>query len=235
MESIGARLKKIREEKRITLEEVNKKTKLSLNILKAIEEDRFTNYAPAYIKGFLKIYCKFLEIDPKEFISEYEKSSILPEKEVISKKPPKKLKFSSFPKIHLKTKKIFLSILIILILTLFFIFTLSVFKRIKISAPPKENVSSVKEDITEKKEIKIALKAKEDCWMKVCVDGKTVFQGILKKGRQESWQAEKKIVLDVGNAGSLILEVDGRILDPLGRKGQVIKGILITREGVSIK
>lgn len=235
MESLGFRLKKIREEKNISLEEIKKKTKLSLNVLKALEENNLTDYAPAYIKGFLKIYCKFLDIDPADFISEYEKNFILQKKEMISKKGlPKKIKLPFLPKIHPKTKRIIPSVLIILILTLSFIFGFSIFKRLK-SSVPKKIVSSIKEDIKQKKELRIALKAKEDCWVRVYVDGKTVFQSILKKGRQESWQAEKKIVLDVGNAGALILEVDGKILSPLGRRGQVIKDILITREGVSIK
>ena len=58
MESPGARLKKIRLEKGISLEEVHKKTRIHLDLLKAIEEDSLINLSPVYTKGFLKIYCQ---------------------------------------------------------------------------------------------------------------------------------------------------------------------------------
>ena len=60
MESIGARLKKIRLEKGLTLEDAHKQTRIHLNILKAIEEDSLINISPIYIRGFLKNYFKFL-------------------------------------------------------------------------------------------------------------------------------------------------------------------------------
>ncbi|MCX5703471.1 MAG: helix-turn-helix domain-containing protein, partial [Candidatus Omnitrophica bacterium] len=71
MEYTGAGLKKIRLERGISLEEVQKKTKIHLNILKAIEGDSLTDLSPVYLKGFLKIYCKFLGLDPKDKILDY--------------------------------------------------------------------------------------------------------------------------------------------------------------------
>lgn len=70
-EPIGEKLKKIRQEKGISLEEAHKKTKIHLNILKAIEGEGLINLSPIYLKGFLKIYCNFLGVDPKEGIPDY--------------------------------------------------------------------------------------------------------------------------------------------------------------------
>jgi cytoskeletal protein RodZ len=75
-EPIGDKLKKVRQNKGLSLEDVQKKTKIHLNILKAIEGDGLTNLSPIYLKGFLKIYCKFLGIDPKECIPDYKESSL---------------------------------------------------------------------------------------------------------------------------------------------------------------
>ena len=61
-----------------------------------------------------------------------------------------------------------------------------------------------------------------------------VFQNILKKGRYESWQADQKIEFSLGNAGVVDLEVNGKLVSNLGRRGQVIKNIVITREGLTI-
>jgi transcriptional regulator with XRE-family HTH domain len=231
MESIGSYLKEIRKRKNISLEEVREKTKLSLNVLRALEEDRFSDYAPAHIKGFLKIYCRFLGIEPSELISEYEKSFILKKEKITPERInlPRRFKFP----LPLRIERIILPILILFILTLSFIFGSHILRRkfhSKKSIPLKEEVGLKKEW----KSLRLGLRAKEDCWIRICIDGKTIFRGILKKGSQESWEGKEKIELDVGNAGALSLEVNGKILSPLGRKGQVIKNILITKEGVKI-
>ena len=75
MQGCGAKLKKIRLEKGITLEEAHKKTKIHLDILKALEADSVVNLSPIYIKGFLKIYCNFLRVDPQDYISDYKESA----------------------------------------------------------------------------------------------------------------------------------------------------------------
>jgi cytoskeleton protein RodZ len=46
-----------------------------LSILKAIEGDSLTNLSPVYLKGFLKIYSKFLGVDPKDYVDDYREPS----------------------------------------------------------------------------------------------------------------------------------------------------------------
>lgn len=77
IESIGQRLKKLRLEKGLSIEDVHKKTKIHLNILRAIEEDGLIGFNPTYMKGFLKIYCKFLGVDPNEYAKTYDSPRLL--------------------------------------------------------------------------------------------------------------------------------------------------------------
>jgi hypothetical protein len=69
--------------------------------------------------------------------------------------------------------------------------------------------------------------------MQVRVDGKVAFQNILKKSRAESWQAKERIVLSVANAGVVDLEVNGKLISNLGRRGQALKNITVTKEGLT--
>lgn len=71
MEPIGKILKKTRLEKGFALEDVQKKTKININILSAIEEENFINLSPIYVKGFLKIYSSFLGINLEDYMSVY--------------------------------------------------------------------------------------------------------------------------------------------------------------------
>ncbi|HQT44444.1 MAG TPA: helix-turn-helix transcriptional regulator [Candidatus Micrarchaeota archaeon] len=67
IETAGSRLKKIRQERGLSLEDVQKKTKIHLNVLRAIEGDSISDLSPIYLKGFIKIYCTSLGLDPKEY------------------------------------------------------------------------------------------------------------------------------------------------------------------------
>jgi cytoskeleton protein RodZ len=87
----------------------------------------------------------------------------------------------------------------------------------------------------EKKEkVVLVVRAKSKCWMQVKVDGKVVFQNILAQGAAESWQANDKIELWLGNAGGIELELNGKLLEKIGRPGQTLKNVVVTRSGLSV-
>ncbi|MCM8763327.1 MAG: DUF4115 domain-containing protein [Candidatus Omnitrophica bacterium] len=275
MESVGARLKKARLEKKLTLEEVYKKTKIHPNVLLAIEEDRFTQLNPVYLRGFLKIYSRFLGINPQEIIADFKEPKtyveIHPQEEeksdtIIAEKPIFKL---SHFKPYLKTAGFIL--LVIFSGILVFKATKFVVIRIKtavhtLATKPKKEVkkkerlvseikpqakpratpptplktqtpSGLKSEVVTKpvsSAIALNIRAKEDCYINLKADGKTLFQGVLKKGYVEAWAAKEKIELTVGNAGGIEVYINGNLIPPLGKRKQAIKNIIITKEGLSV-
>ncbi|RJO65291.1 MAG: DUF4115 domain-containing protein [Candidatus Omnitrophota bacterium] len=257
MESAGERLKKIRLQKGLSLEEVSKRTKIHLDILKNIEEDGIINLSPVYIKGFMKIYCKLLGVDPKDFIAGYQEPQthrvlVHEEKESLVKISLAKL--SSF-KLPFDSKTTARIAVIIVAVFLGFGALRFVWSKIK-SIPRKPKAAAVlkvpKEVQYEKEtkasardtaklakkekavEIRLGMYAKENSWVEVKVDGKTVLRNVLKKGRYESWQANDKIELSLGNAGGVELEVNTKHIPPLGRRGQAVKQVTITRDGLKV-
>lgn len=278
MESPGTRLKRLRLEKGISLEEVHKKTKVHLNILKAIEEDNLINFSPVYLKGFLKIYCKFLGVDPHEYIPEYKEpeyraalvDKLKEEPAAASATKPVSL-FQVIANIigrlkpyikNLKRKQVVVTLAVVIGI----IFLFKIGRMFSVKGSPSRKISRVatKSKTGDRKtsagsasrassvtaqptpssvtipqdkpvtSIKLGIRAKEDCWIQLKADGRMIFQNILKKGRYESWQADQKIEFSLGNAGVVDLEVNGKLVSNLGRRGQVIKNIVITREGLTI-
>jgi DnaJ-class molecular chaperone len=66
----GADLHKIRTELEIPLEEIAENTKVQIGMLRAIEEGNLELLPPAvYLKGFLKSYARYLQIDEKVVVS----------------------------------------------------------------------------------------------------------------------------------------------------------------------
>ncbi len=62
--SIGELLRKKREERKLTLEEVHRHTKISLEVLRSLEQDDIESFeSETYLKGFLRNYAQFLRLD----------------------------------------------------------------------------------------------------------------------------------------------------------------------------
>lgn len=264
-EPAGERLKKIRLQRGLSLEEVQKKTKIHLNILKAIEGESITNLNPVYLKGFLKIYCNFLGVDYKDYVSDYKESGLTPKTAPLEdiKVPKPILKNTAFSlktfKLNKKVKAVFLFILSIIVLWVL-LFNLGKFISSKRKSTARKQIGTVltKAPIKEAKpvnqavkkeaisltssksqkeifsQVTLVIRAKEKCWISLKTDGRIVFQRVLEKGRYESWKAKEKIEFSIGDASAVELQVNGQLFSKLGRKGQALKNITITKDGLKI-
>jgi len=288
MQKAGAYLKSIREDKGYTIQEISKSTKLSSAVIRALEEGRIDNVDPVYLKGFLKLYCRYLGLNWEVFISEYpisvlakkqQKSSAVKAQSkdrntsvVAAQRAATKKGGFSFLKLISANKKfiaLILTIIAVLLFT-FIVFRGCIFlfkklpkfelpkaapppakvikaappKKIPVPAPAKVPVSTpvakavgaplVGAQKPKPKEVTLAIRAQDDSFITLKVDGKIVYQRMMYKGKAETWSAKNKIELSVGNAGGLSLEVNGKPLLPLGKKGQQIKNILINSEGLKV-
>ncbi|MFH1888632.1 MAG: RodZ domain-containing protein [Candidatus Omnitrophota bacterium] len=252
-ESTGAKLKNLRLQKGLSLEEAHKKTKIHLDILKAIEDDSLINFSPVYIKGFLRIYCQFLGVDPRDFTSDYkEHKTTVKYVSELKKESRPAFKIRFFNPFPFKAIRVKLKIVIPLVLIGVFIIGLFNLGRFISSRSGRVSKKSVAPAAVARKDqakatttkpgglpaaknISLDIHARENCFIDVKADGKVIFHSILKKGRSESWKAKDRIELSLGNAGAVELEVNGKRISGLGRKGQSVKNILITREGLNIK
>ncbi|MCA9401476.1 MAG: helix-turn-helix domain-containing protein [Candidatus Omnitrophica bacterium] len=75
--SKGEQLKKIREERGISLDTIHEATKIPLDALKAIEEGyNVRTLSPFYYRGFIKIYAAYLNIDATDILDDFKKVSL---------------------------------------------------------------------------------------------------------------------------------------------------------------
>ncbi len=72
MGSFGDKLKRERELRGVTLEEISKATKIGTRALKALEDEHF-NQLPGGIfnKGFVRAYAKFLGLDEEQMVADF--------------------------------------------------------------------------------------------------------------------------------------------------------------------
>ena len=72
MESFGTRLKREREQRKITLDDIAVSTKIGTRFLAAIEEDRFDQLPGGiFNKGFIRAYARHLGMDENQAIADF--------------------------------------------------------------------------------------------------------------------------------------------------------------------
>ena len=72
MASFGDGLKREREKKKITLDEVAGSTKISVRMLRALEEEKFDQLPGGiFNKGFVRAYARHLGLDAEQAVTDY--------------------------------------------------------------------------------------------------------------------------------------------------------------------
>jgi cytoskeleton protein RodZ len=78
----------------------------------------------------------------------------------------------------------------------------------------------------------LAIKAIDEAWLSLALDGQPAKQFLLRAGESRSWSA-RHFSLTVGNAGGIMLSLDGHELQAIGRPGQVVRNLRIPDDGPS--
>jgi len=72
MQTIGERLEEARKRKGISIREAAETTKIRSDYLQKFEANYFdVDLPPLYLKGFLRAYARFLELDPERLLSDF--------------------------------------------------------------------------------------------------------------------------------------------------------------------
>jgi len=79
----------------------------------------------------------------------------------------------------------------------------------------------------------LKLSATERTWLSVSSDGKEVFAGILQPSESKTLTGLDRATMRVGNAGGIEVRWNGKVVSPLGTRGQVLT-IRITPEDFEI-
>ncbi len=101
MDSPGKCLKRERELRNLSIEEVSKSTRIKESFLKALEEDRYDLCPPSfYVRGFLTSYARYLGLDPEGILLRYQewiKPPLPAVEDTVREKPRRTFRFRFYP------------------------------------------------------------------------------------------------------------------------------------------
>lgn len=76
MPTFGENLRREREMRGVTLEEIGESTKISLRLLRAIEEDHFSELpGGVFTRSFIRSYARYLGLDEEHVLAEYKRTA----------------------------------------------------------------------------------------------------------------------------------------------------------------
>lgn len=87
--------------------------------------------------------------------------------------------------------------------------------------PAKPTVQPTTLAASSQKPVRVGLMLTAQSWIRVVVDGKPEFEGVLPEGSQRTWAADKELTLRAGNAGGVMISFNDGTAKPLGEAGAV--------------
>ena len=275
MGAFGERLKREREKRKITLDEVAKATKIGARLLQAIEEEKFDQLPGGmFNKAFVRSYARHLGLNEDQAAADYmeafrarhpedpladpeaEGRKILEQRAARVQQERRRMKHVSWGK----------AAVALLLLAFGFAVWGSYSRYIKSSdraetrkqkkitetsqpaAAAQTQVVDASAPVTSQPapqdaidnsqtaagSFQVLIKAREDSWIHIKVDGKDLPEDTLAADTQKSIQAISEVVIKAGNVGALDFWFNGQKLPAQGEMDQV-KIIAFGPSGLAIR
>lgn len=247
MKEIGEYLRRVREEKNISLKEVQESTKISLRYLEALDNGDFESIpGEVYRKGFLVNYATALGLDGQDILKKYYELKAKEEEEQRKIQLEQAIQNKNTPVVNLNwSKEVYLGIVAVLIV---FLIVFSFFAFPSFNNSPNvtdETVSgeSAKPEDTQglidkqllPAPITIYASFKEAVWVSVKADGVYLYTRdgttISPSSPKLLWTAQREMEIRLGNPAGVNLSFNGKDMGKLGERG-VVKLFKFTPEGL---
>jgi len=234
MQTIGEKLEEARKRKGISVREAAETTKIRGDYLQKFEANTFDiDLPPLYIRGFLRSYARYLELDPERVVNEY--NTLISEGKPVSRRESRegygRVDFAETSRAKesgeaannnrsTQDQAMLLkfgllgggAIVVVVIIIL-------LFKVIFSSASPKPVTTSNQSTVAQQTAVAqseppqtLTLTATDPTRVKVVQDsdGTVLFNASLARGESKSFKKQGKLLITVESGKNLRMEVNGR-------------------------
>jgi cytoskeleton protein RodZ len=242
MFSVGEVLKQARLEQALDLETVAARTKINIRCLTAIEADDRTSLPSGFFyRSFVDQYARLLSLDTREINAEVDRllslDAPLPlpgyENQVARDVPP------IMPARRFRWGRAGTSLAALVAVVVGCSGIYAWWHKTKIggatsvatkgspalpagAAVPLASIEKKPPATAPGSKVLLDLMAHEETWLSVTSDGKRLFSGILAPNQTKTVAGRDSATLKVGNAAALEVRLNGKLLAPLGGRGQVL-------------
>ena len=217
--------------------------------VKALEEGQYDVLpGEVYVKGFLRNYGNFLGLDGAQLVHRYSESS--PGHEHIPVVEHKQQKNAANQKGHKKLFGILAAVLTLAVAAGILYgwqqktaktsvppikqnpVTQSQNTAVPIPSPSQSNPVVTPNHLLPAKGVILVVRFTDRCWTSAIADGKTIYEGIPKTGEILTWEADRQIIVNLGNAAAADGSCNGQPQGKMGERGDVVVKVF-TAAGVA--
>ena len=231
---VGGKLRKAREDLGLTMEDVAGHTCIARHFLEAIEAGELESLPGlVFARNFVRQYADHLKLDPEPLLNALPK---LDESHIplpVAPAKPRSRRWDS------RGKSLVIStawlVAIAAVGTTAWTYrdvnlpSLHAAKTPEPNAPPPQihpgapiqQSAPIPQSAPVQQSVQVVVKASQATWVSLAADGKAFFAGTLKANETREVSATEQVKLVAGNAGGLIVSLNGRELEPIGPQGQV--------------
>lgn len=199
---IGSVLRKARLKKGHSLEVVGQHTRISKKFLEALEENRFEDFpAPAYLRGFLKCYCEYLELefDPLWKSAFPEATAPAPKEAAPAPAAPAQLPSSL---------GLFVVVLALASAAILFWAGRTHEPEPEAAQRPADPPAAL-QPLPALEQPRLNLVFKNESWISLKIDGQLKFEGRVPQGTRQEWKAQKSFLLRAPNPADMTVALNG--------------------------
>jgi cytoskeleton protein RodZ len=231
---IGNTLRETRVRRKLTLQRVEEDTKIRVKYVQAMESEDFDVMPGAtYVKGFLRTYATYLELDPDVIVDEYRSRGL---RDRDQQEPFGGSSIIGAPRRH-RGRNTVLFVAVVCLLVLGVIYALSLGDggeggapttqpgALGIASPSSSATPSPRPSHTVAAGVpgELRIKAASDAWVEVRKDGATgdlLFSGTIPAGKTRVFVADV-LWLRLGSPPNVRLKVEGRALKTIEKPGPI--------------
>lgn len=244
MGTLGQYLSSARESKGLDLHDAAQQTRISIQYLKALEQEDFTKLpGEVFVKGFLKNYAKFLGISEQEVLQKYGELRHGAAGATVAAPLPAAPEQAPAPQTREKPSKVSLEPWLwgtaIFVSILGFLFMASPEKQPDSVKPLEAHTAVLHSEMTgsapaaKPEKLYLQIVALEDVWLLVRTDYGPQKKAVLKKSDDVVWIADERFLLSYGSIGAVKLLLNGEELAVTGQKNAVVRDLEITAAGIT--
>jgi len=240
VDKVGSLLLAERKKKGLEIVDVEHATGIRAMYLAALEEGRYATLpGDVYVKGFIRNYGNYLGLDGAHLVQLYTESLQGDPLAVTQVTVAEKVESSR----KKSTQRQVISTVVIVLLLAISAWSLYAWQKSSPTTPtaakpevvavktpqppvaqPPGNTPAVSQPATApaSRPITLAARFTDRCWTSVIADGKSIYEGIPKNDEVFTWQADRQIVVNFGNAAAVELTFNGQPVGKIGERGDVV-------------
>jgi len=228
--TFGERLKRERELREVTLDEVSKSTRISARFLHALENEDWSRLpGGVFGRGFVRTIARYLGLSEESLLAEYD----LARGEGLPAAPPKPEERIPSPPKWIPVVAVLVILLLLIGLILGGLYGWRKIKARRVTKPAQSSTVPLAPAAAASLQLPaaatvasapntpllLAVSTSAATHMRILADGKLVLDADLLAGQNRRFTAADRLEVSVSDSAAVLLELNGNVIAPLGTPG----------------